>query len=106
MELRCRGDYMYENMGPNTAIITVAYGESTLACTISLAFNSPTGGTGTWTCSDGSSRGPANWRVVEIPVEPEPVGHATIHQQATAVGTNSVSQAEQQTVRPATTAST
>ena len=90
------GNSTYENTGPNTAMITVTYDESTPACTISLAFDSPTGGTGTWTCSDGSSRGPANWRVVEIPMKPNPVGHATIHQQATAVGINSVTQAELQ----------
>ena len=90
------GSYTYENTGPNTGTITTTYDDGILTCTIRIVFNSPTGGTGTWTCSDGSSRGPANWRVVEIPMEPEPVGHATIHQQAAAVGTNSVTQAELQ----------
>ena len=93
-DLTLAGDYTYENTGPNTATITATYDESNLACGISLAFNSPIGGTGTWTCSDGSSRGPANWRVVEIPVEP--VGHPTVSQSATAVGIDSVTPAELQ----------
>ena len=90
------GNSRYENTGPNTGTLSTVSDDGTLTCTIRIAFNSPTGGTGTWTCSDGNSRGPANWRVVEIPVEPEPVGHATVHQQATTVGTNSVTQAELQ----------
>ena len=59
------GSYSYESTSVNTGTITYDYDDGD-RCTENLTFVSPTSGTATRTCSDGS-RGESSWRVAAMP---------------------------------------
>ena len=73
------GSYPYEKTGSDTGTVTTDYGGG-LTCTTRYTFTFRTGGTGSYTCSDGRSGGPPNVRLIEIP-SPRP-GHAAADQAA------------------------
>lgn len=73
------GSYTYEKTGADTGTVTTDYGGG-LTCATRYTFTSRTGGTGSYTCSDGRSGGPSNVRLVEIP-SPRP-GYAAADQAA------------------------
>lgn len=62
-----QGNYTYEKTGPNTSTVTLNYDGVDLTCTVYYVYTSLTSGRGTYSCSDGNSGGPANWRLVAIP---------------------------------------
>lgn len=59
------GSYAYVNTGTNTGTLTLTYDDGD-GCTVSLRFTSPTEGTASFQCNDGSS-GSTNWRLTDIP---------------------------------------
>ena len=59
------GSYTYRNAGSDTGTVTFNYDDGD-RCTASLTFDSPTSGTATSMCGDGSSFD-YTWRLVEIP---------------------------------------
>ena len=59
------GRYAYANTGPDTGTVTLNYDDGD-RCTYSMTFAAATSGSGTFTCSDGTS-GSTSWRIVEIP---------------------------------------
>ena len=62
------GRYAYTNTGPDTATLTLNYDDGD-RCTYSLTFATATSGSGTFTCSDGTS-GSTGWRIAETPPQP------------------------------------
>ena len=59
------GSYTYSNTGPDTGAVVFNYDDGD-RCTYSVTFDSPTTGSLTYTCNDGTS-GETNWRLVEDP---------------------------------------
>ena len=61
------GDYTYEKTGPNTGTLEFHYDDGD-RCTSSIAFDSTTTGTSTYSC-DGGEAVTTSWRIVDIEVE-------------------------------------
>ena len=59
------GTYTYVNTGTDTGTLTLNYNDGD-RCTSNLTFASPTAGTVSFRCDDGSS-GSTNWRLTDIP---------------------------------------
>ena len=59
------GSYSYTNTGPDTGTVVFNYDHGD-TCTNSVTFDSPTTGSLTYTCNDGTS-GETNWRLVDDP---------------------------------------
>ena len=59
------GSYSYTNTGPDTGTVVFKYDDGD-SCTNSVTFVSPTTGSLTYTCNDGTS-GETNWRLVDDP---------------------------------------
>ena len=59
------GRYTYQNTGPNSGTVAFFYDDGD-RCTTDLRFDSATTGTGTYSCTDGSTA-TTSWRLVDIP---------------------------------------
>ncbi len=60
----CSGSYTYRRTGPNTATIMFNC-DNGLTCTTLISFTTATSGRASYTCSDGRSAGPFDWRLTD-----------------------------------------
>ena len=78
------GSYTYQRTGPNAGTTVFSY-ESGLTCTTRSTFTTATSGRASYTCSDGQSAGPFDWRLINGAAAPD---HGNSRAQATRVNVN------------------